>query len=810
MNIEAPSPASGRGLGLLRSLPPWARDLWQHARSRLVGALRLGGLLAAVSVGFVVIASQVHTHYPIQQWLFWRYAAAIALTGTWALGCTGVGLRLLAALRPASLRPLELVVTAFGLGTLAFALSLFLIGLGGGFGPVCFIATPLCFLALGTGPLYRYARRWFAHGRALASRFGASLRFRDFALLCAGLLGLLFLYAMILHPGNVHFDSRWYHLALAEHYVAAGGIEPTREGWFLSAYPQLATLIYTWAFQLPGATQFDQVTLCGHIEYAVVLATLLLIPVLVRRVLRRRVPLAWVATFLFPGVFLYGSGLHVNAERFAALFDTLGVFALIVSWRNYSVRGLVLTATFFGAALLTKYTALALAFVPIVAITLRGLWLVAFSGEVTRKRALLALSCAAATGLLVTSPHWLKNWLWYGDPLYPLLHRHLAVQPWTADAVAPFENWFYSAEFRAPRTLDGVLETLQALGTFSFVPHNFGVHGRVPVFGFLFTASTLCLPFVRAPRLLWALFGVCYGALFFWYWLHHFDRYLQILLPCLVVASLSVLLLAWRTHMFARVGVAALVALQVIWGGDVPFIPSHSMLHASAPSAAAEFLASGYKGDREGRLRPFGVYSQIGRALPEGAVTLLHEELLSLGIGSRRVSDCMGTQGAISYGQLGSSREVDELLRGLGVTHVVADRKRSRSHASLASDFMFYSWLEHTIEARYFGSLTLSKMPLRAPETESSKDAVVAVLGCKPRGYAAGTYLLRDLNRSAHESTAPFPAPRAPLRSTPGDYVAPADVEFVVTFEGCAIPGRLKSQGFRELVRRNEETLWVR
>ncbi len=40
-----------------------------------------------------------------------------------------------------------------------------------------------------------------------------------------GAVALVFLYVPTLLPENTAYDTRWYHLGLAEHYVAARGIE---------------------------------------------------------------------------------------------------------------------------------------------------------------------------------------------------------------------------------------------------------------------------------------------------------------------------------------------------------------------------------------------------------------------------------------------------------------------------------------------------------------------------------------------------------------------------------------------------------
>jgi hypothetical protein len=66
--------------------------------------------------------------------------------------------------------------------------------------------------------------------------------------------GVLYVWFTILTPQNASFDSRWYHQPIAEIYVAQGGIEPFSEGWVPGAFPQLASLLYAWAFSLPGSS----------------------------------------------------------------------------------------------------------------------------------------------------------------------------------------------------------------------------------------------------------------------------------------------------------------------------------------------------------------------------------------------------------------------------------------------------------------------------------------------------------------------------------------------------------------------------
>src|SRR6185369_13217047 len=85
--------------------------------------------------------------------------------------------------------------------------------------------------------------------------------------LLAGCLGV---YLQVISPQNIAFDARWYHIPIAESYAAAGRIRPFPEGWYLGAYPHLASWLYAWAFLAPGALK-DHLCLAMHLEYVVLL-----------------------------------------------------------------------------------------------------------------------------------------------------------------------------------------------------------------------------------------------------------------------------------------------------------------------------------------------------------------------------------------------------------------------------------------------------------------------------------------------------------------------------------------------------------
>src|SRR3954470_3689979 len=107
------------------SLPTIAR--WARARQAMALLVLLGGAMALAAVG--------HAHYPIQHWLFWRYATYWLVGGVWLLACVSGGSWALTVLS-IELPALERLLFSFATGVLLFVWGMFLAGVAGMFRPV--------------------------------------------------------------------------------------------------------------------------------------------------------------------------------------------------------------------------------------------------------------------------------------------------------------------------------------------------------------------------------------------------------------------------------------------------------------------------------------------------------------------------------------------------------------------------------------------------------------------------------------------------------------------------------------------------
>jgi hypothetical protein len=751
--------------------------------------------LAATLLGaFVFFAAWLHGVYPIQYWLFFRYAAYWLMALLWLGSCQIGGYALLGWMFRHSLPKLEQATLGLAAGVLGFALAIFGIGLVGGLNVVTFFALPLAFALLG----WRTSGRTFLElVRATCSR-RLTLEGWQVPMLVLSTFGLGIAYFQILSPETFSFDVRWYHMPIAQRYALSGRVGRFDEGFWPAAFPHLLSYIYAWAFLAPRSILFDRVELCAHIEFVLFLATLSQIPVLVRRLVpRARVGWSWVVLLLFPGLYVYDLNLHAGADRVAGFWALPIALALLRAWRRFDPLHAALFALFTGGALLTKYTAVSLAVPASLAILARGLYLALV---VRSSGAWKSLGTLLACGLAITAPHWLKNLIWYGDPIYPMLHAYFPSRPWAPEALARLSILEATAR---PGSLDlpGLFEAARAMFTFSFIPNNWEfLYGQWPVFGSLFTLSMPCLPFVRgASRVAW-LYLLSLGAVFIWYLLSHYDRYLVAVVPWMAAATAACFVLIAREGQLGRIGLASLTALQVVWSGDIPFLRGHNQIGDSPIRHVAYFLASSFE-RRPRRLDLYQPLSTIARALPADATVLAHDHITILGLDRNWVTDLHQLE--FNYARLGSPSAIHEKLVGLGVTHLVWPTS-SIERDSLAEDLAFHNYAyNYTVERQRVADQWVARLASAAPSV-ATRDYDVAHYGCR-NPYGTGWFQLSQLQLPVVKPGTP-PSPIEPLDPRAP---TPDDADFVVIDQACHA-NRQVGPSFVLAATRGRNSLYVR
>jgi hypothetical protein len=759
-------------------------------------------LLLLSALCFVGFYSQF---YPIKQWLFWRYAGYWIACMFWSVGCVSSGYALVRRLRGTPLPFAETLCLSFAAGVLLFYLAMNVLGAVHGLHGALFFALPLVMIAVGARSLWHYCRRYVRHARhAVSQRRAPSLL--EAAIWTFGLAVLAMIYFQVLTPDNVHFDARWQHLPLAEQYAHLGFIPRFPEGWTVASNPHLAAILYTWAFLVPTGELFDQVALSAHLELTCFLWTIASIPPAVRLLVPgSKATSSWVARLLFPGVLLYDSSLGGGADHIGAVFALPIFITLLRALPTLPPGRCALLALMMAGAAMTKVTA-GLMLVPGAALAVAAV--VVWRGVIRHQLLWKPVAAATATALAATAFFWARNWIWYGDPVYPSLHEYFAPRPWTEDAANLFEWGYKEHQFWRPeRSWSGVLESVEALFTFSFVPHDYGrFHGKVPVFGSLFTLLTLCLPFLKNTRRIWGLVALTLTAGFMWYSVHHQDRYLQTIVPWMAAVTAAIIIRIWQTNRLSRAALCTLIVAQVLIGADVYFIQSHAMIR-SPIKRVADLLAAGHEGKYEQRLKVFPDWVAVRRALPDDAHVLLHDNHVHLGLSRRTTSDWSTWQYGISYGRLESPRQVWSLLRSLGVTHIVWQDRTSKGYDSVAGDLVFFDFVfRYAVDRKKVGQHWVARMPDEPPPEAPFGE--VAFFGCDDF-YATGLYRLSEMTVPVFgPKRRDFPQPLVAGGNSAVEGVL-QEAHYVVVDPKCdnSTAARLGSKGFRHVANRELQNI---
>lgn len=786
------------------------------------------GKSALLCTGASLVLAKIHEHYPIQHWMLWRYGLYWVACAAFSAACLSCGFRLTRyAVR--SLPSAEQLTLSFTVGVLTFFWGVFVAGLLGLYGRVFAFAWPVAMMAVGAKPTWAYVRRLARQRRiaSIAAPLAAGLSGRAWrpsklvkaAIVGIGSINLAYLYVCILHPGQLGFDAVWYHLTIAEQYVAEGAIKPFVEGWFVGTYPHLFSVLLAWAFQLPFSGAFHRAELALHLEFTIFLWALLGITALAGRLLgRSRVRFAWVAFFLFPEIFVYPSSFVGGSDHVAALWAPAILCAMFRTRADSDVKRWILVAALAAGAVLTKYTAVCLVAFPALYLVSICVWRLVRQPEARNLRSLIGPGAAVLCSLLFTTPHWLKNWAYYGDPLYPFLHKYLALHPWTPpDTGAMFDgeiagNVFGSTAAKSSRFFRSSWEIM----SFGFKAHDPGAARTVPLQGFLFSLLIPLVFFRKNSARLYVAAAATYVGVAAWYFTYPEDRYLQILTPWMagfVAAVLGWLFMQVRPVRWAA---ATLTASQLAAGADAYFMPIHYMLGQHPLKATVDLLGKGYLRRYEERFKAYEENQAMGKALPLDAKLLYHSIHLRFGLERVAVSDAPRFVGAIVYGRLGTSRAVYEKFRELGVTHVAWLPQPPYFYDSFADAIIFYRFaLKYVESPKTYGSWRMGKMPATAPPLDPL-ETKVAYFGCQT-SFESGLYELSDfhiLTGSPHESArVPARVPEgAPSAEGLRAFADKAGALVVDTAPGCSreLPRTVRSQFTLSHVRSSRFQIWIR
>jgi len=499
---------------------------------------------------------------------------------------TALGLWLLRRLRLTGLSALEELLFATGLGLGILAYSVLALGLIGWFN------TPALLLVLAAASLPGVFQ-----ARTVARLLGRVRRelYQDISpwpvpivllILLLIIVGFVLLQSLA-YPTS--WDALLYHLGAPRYFIAHGGIVPWPENNAANS-PLTVGMLYSIGLLL-GSDVFAKVLHfafglgCAAVTYAIA-----------RRCGSARA--AWLGVFLYlstPLVFL--SFPRAYADLALTFFILLAILAFLL-WSQSQEhmarerrRLVLLCATSCGIALGIKLTAgfsgllLALAIV---------IWTLAFRRR-EWKGTILDLAILATVAGLIAAPWYVKNWLWFGNPIYPMI---FGGPEWNATRSA------WQAHFMASFGCGhGILDYL-------LLPWNLLVHAdRFGTAFFSYSSPLIWLPLLllvtrRRSRELVFLLAFSYGQLVLWFASSQAIRwYLPYLAPlCIVLGALLDWLLQKWPRPWAHRGVfytlityamVGLVLQQLFFWLDTNPLPS--VLGLESRHAYLTRVTSNYK-----------------------------------------------------------------------------------------------------------------------------------------------------------------------------------------------------------------------
>jgi hypothetical protein len=681
----------------------------------------------------------LHGIYPLRLWLLWQLAMLWGWVALFSLACASFGQLVLVRLcKLTDLPALEAAVLGMAVGVVAFTLAMYVGGACAWYGPTFAVLLPLAMLAAGAKHGWRVLRALWSElaeprpGGLLAIALGAA------GVAC---VGLIYLGAMT--PYALNYDSTWSHLVIAQEYARAGRIVP-----FLGDYnknvPHLASMLFTWGWLVPGLEHRAlRWMMALHLEVGLFLWTLAAIAACVRALVGDpKLRGAWLGLFLFPIIFVYDDNLGGSSDHVCGFFSVPIALATLRLCTRFSLGAAALVAIVCAGDLLTKLQA-AYLLIP-TALLIAGYWLKHLTehallrlakgqapergpAQVPLRTLLWAPWVIAGLGLLLFSPHCIRQLVFHKNPLYPFLQDvFTSSTPTVGNASAMIGRQLIDPKFTptgAPT--DRLWHACKLFFTFSFKPH-YSFTKDVPSFGSLFTLLLPAIVFVPDRRRLLLVTALGSGALLAWGVLYNVDRNLQTFMPVLVCATTAILVKAWRLGPLARVGLVPLVALQIAWGGDAFFYTSHGRIND-----AMNLIRSGFEDHAKTRFDGYrSEFVAIGKAVPKNARILLHKSHVTLGIEREIVLDWAGFQGLIDYRGLHTPRELYDYYRSLHITHLLVEGDMPRAD-SKAEEVLWQAFItRHAVSAGQFGGHRLFRMPALPPPVEPSYR--VAIVGVEP------------------------------------------------------------------------------
>ncbi len=733
--------------------------------------------------------------------------ATVALNLAMVLG----GARAFRLLAPNARIPLaERLLWGMTLGFLGFGLLMYALGFLGLYGPIAGVTIPLVLGAAGAGEM---PRLWGEVRNATAAPAASTGVGRIVALgaTLLGGLGVGLVYLEALTPDSFNFDAIWYHVPIAQDYARLGRIVP----FFADnhrGYPHLASLLHTWALLVPGVDPLPlRWMLMLHLEFAMVLWRIVGALAIAQFLLQgRRVPGLWAVFFLYPSIFIYDQNIGGSADHVLGATAAPIALGLLRFLPEFRIRWAILTGLAAGVHMLTKYQAVYMVAAVALLTCGRALWFL-FAGRVAGKalgrrlsvdgaklpswRATLLVPCLlAGVALAASSPHFLKNAVFYQNPFYPFARQAFpsSFEAWKypsskgaekedgaddsaapakkggktkasnatpVEATSPYDFRFKSRAFDWLPQGDGVVERVvwihKTMLEWPFLTANRNLTNQRPYMGGLFVLLLPVAFLVRDRRRTLGALGVCYCAFGVWAATTANDRYLLSFLSVPIGVSAALLVRLSEFGTLARLGACLLVTSQAMTSFAAPFVYGGDRLTKAVQLAKRSTTAKS----------PSALYSyraaslRLSEAIPRDAVVLGRYFKDMLGVDRMVLNTHEPIQTLIKFSKLRNERDLWRICRDRGITHLLyppGKRQPELAQTLILFDVLF----AQTEKSRSVSGVRVAELPKDAPR--ATEPLLVFVKGI--REYDDGLYRVSQLNRTP-KGVRPKPVPLERYRS---------------------------------------------
>jgi hypothetical protein len=487
------------------------------------------------------------------------FLSLLLATGMGLLG-VALGERLLdwLGVRPATSGERLALVGGLGLGTLGYGfLALGLVGLlrPPAIGAMFVLAAVLAWPQVRRWPAcWRekratlFQRRLFTAASGLFERLGVTL-----------VIAMLVIVLVRGLAPVTDYDGLAYHLVVPRDYLRAGRVFP-RPGEAHGNFPLTVDMLYIPAILLG----LENAAKLIHLGFGVLLG--LGVYALAERLLGSRRG-GWLALFVLGTIPVLGTvGGYAHTDLGWTLFEFLAAYALLCWGAEGERRWLVLAGIFAGLGMGSKYHGILGLGALGVAVVVRGGLLARAEGIRETRFFPKNLVSYVLDGLLfglvalaVAAPWYLKNWLWLGNPVYPLW---FGGQGWDAYRSANLE--FMGTAYGPRRGVVGFL--LQPWDLFRY---SIGYFGPIP-FAFPSPLSLLLPLYLLVRRRTDINLVLLIGLLRFGSWAvsARNARYLMDIYPLLSVAIAYLLaeLARWRrVRVLIQGAVFVLLVANLAW-----------------------------------------------------------------------------------------------------------------------------------------------------------------------------------------------------------------------------------------------------